>query len=395
MKILYLSPYEPYPSIFGGAQRTQLLWEALTEFGEVDFVGLFAESRLPLDALAVLRERYNLKGLCPIVEDESSGLWWFSRFFKRFSYAVNEQQSASLQSVVDLDDYDLIVTRYTRTSAWAGDFADRNVILDVDDLLSEFYKSRARNMNESAVRRFLFRVLSWGHHCGELRALKQFRHLWFTKTADIPGAFKSKSSILQNVFLGETTASAALLKPDASNKTIVTLSRGGGTPNATGIMLFLRDAWGQVLEAVPDAQFKIYGSGITDAEHAEWGSYTNVEVVGFAESISEVYASARFSIAAIPFGSGTNIKVVESYGHHRACVTTTFGVRGFDALTETPCGELVADGIGDMVEKVVHLLNDHSACCDMARIGKEVVDEHYSPHSFKECVKETINQLLV
>ena len=100
-------------------------------------------------------------------------------------------------------------------------------------------------------------------------------------------------------------------------------------PNKDGLEWLLKEVWPTVIENRPDAILKIVGSGNKD-----WlKNYQNlkgVEIVGFVDSIQDAYQDCHFTIVPISYGSGTRIKVLESFAMGRRLISTKMGVQGAD-----------------------------------------------------------------
>lgn len=75
---------------------------------------------------------------------------------------------------------------------------------------------------------------------------------------------------------------------------------------------------------IPELQLRIIGRGTEIFR----GVSSNIEALGFVDSLEEEYASALCSIAPVRIGSGVNIKVIESLAQGVPVVGTPFARRG-------------------------------------------------------------------
>ncbi len=98
-------------------------------------------------------------------------------------------------------------------------------------------------------------------------------------------------------------------------------------PNREGLLWLLQDIWPEVLKRRPDATLKIVGSG-----NGEWlnrfSDLQGVLLLKFVPSVKEVYHASDFVVVPMTFGSGTRIKVVESFVMGKPLISTTMGVQG-------------------------------------------------------------------
>ncbi|MBA2406074.1 MAG: glycosyltransferase family 4 protein [Bdellovibrionales bacterium] len=100
-------------------------------------------------------------------------------------------------------------------------------------------------------------------------------------------------------------------------------------PNKDGLEWLLKEVWPSVISNRPEAVLKIVGSG-----NGEWlKNYSHlkgVQMVGFVDSIRDAYRDCHFTIVPISYGSGTRIKVLESFALGRRLISTKMGVQGAD-----------------------------------------------------------------
>jgi hypothetical protein len=98
-------------------------------------------------------------------------------------------------------------------------------------------------------------------------------------------------------------------------------------PNRDGLEWLLKEVWPTVVANRPNAVIKIVGSG-----NREWlKSYEQlkgVQIVGFVDSILDAYRDCHFTVVPIFYGSGTRIKVIESFAIGRRLISTKMGVQG-------------------------------------------------------------------
>lgn len=100
-------------------------------------------------------------------------------------------------------------------------------------------------------------------------------------------------------------------------------------PNKDGLEWVLKEVWPSVIANRPEATLKIVGSG-----NGAWlDSYKDIkglQIVGFVDSIMDAYRDCHFTIVPITYGSGTRIKVIESFAVGRRLISTKMGVQGAD-----------------------------------------------------------------
>lgn len=98
-------------------------------------------------------------------------------------------------------------------------------------------------------------------------------------------------------------------------------------PNREGLKWILTNIWPKVIEKRKDVILNIVGSGNRDWLESFKG-IENVVFHGFVPDIKDVYKLCDFTIAPIKFGSGTRIKVIETYAFGRNIISTNMGAQG-------------------------------------------------------------------
>lgn len=98
-------------------------------------------------------------------------------------------------------------------------------------------------------------------------------------------------------------------------------------PNRDGLEWLLKEVWPTVVANRPEATIKIVGSGnrewLKNYEHLK-----GVHIIGFVDSILDAYRDCHFTVVPIFYGSGTRIKVIESFAIGRRLISTKMGVQG-------------------------------------------------------------------
>jgi glycosyltransferase involved in cell wall biosynthesis len=116
-------------------------------------------------------------------------------------------------------------------------------------------------------------------------------------------------------------------KCEAEKLQLLFLGKLDWAPNKEGLKWILDDVWPSVITNRDDIVLNIVGSG-----NKQWlEKYKNLKGVklhGFVKDIKDAYKACHYTIAPITFGSGTRIKVLESYAFGRKIVSTKMGVQG-------------------------------------------------------------------
>ena len=142
--------------------------------------------------------------------------------------------------------------------------------------------------------------------------------------------------------------------------------------NHDAVTWFLSEIFPQIVDQIPDVQFKITG------DHADIivPSYPGVIFTGHLEDVKSVIASSWISLAPIRLGGGTRLKILESMSLGTPVVSTSKGAEGLDVAHEKHL--LIADTPQQFAKEVIRLLLDQNLRQGLAENGKRLVAEHYN-----------------
>ena len=113
-----------------------------------------------------------------------------------------------------------------------------------------------------------------------------------------------------------------------------------------------------VRAAVPEAEVRLVGR--PGANVTELHRPGVVTVVGEVPSMEEELARASVAVVPLRYGSGTRVKILESFAHRVPVVSTTLGAEGLDA--EDGVHLLLADDPEEFAAATVRLLGDSLGC---------------------------------
>lgn len=122
-------------------------------------------------------------------------------------------------------------------------------------------------------------------------------------------------------------------------------------PNQDGLEWLLKEVWPAVVARRPDAVLKIVGSG-NKSWLKNYARLPGLEILGFVDSIQDAYQDCHFTIVPIRYGSGTRIKVLESFAMGRRLISTKMGVQGADLCPEDYIG---AETKNEWIETLTHV----------------------------------------
>lgn len=117
-----------------------------------------------------------------------------------------------------------------------------------------------------------------------------------------------------------------LQQPMSNSINLLFIGRLDWAPNKDGLKWFLNEVWPEVLKKRDDLMLTIIGSGCD-----KWCKDLNIKNITFLGRVKEIlphYQNCDYTIAPIFYGSGTRIKVIESYAYSRAIIATEKAIQG-------------------------------------------------------------------
>jgi GT2 family glycosyltransferase len=162
-------------------------------------------------------------------------------------------------------------------------------------------------------------------------------------------------------------------------------------PNRDAIQYFLESIYPLVCRVLPDVNFYVAGSHMTD-EIMAYGSET-VSMLGHVRDPDQIFKRSRVMIAPLRFGSGMKGKIGHALSYGLPVVTTTIGAEGF--RFRNGCEALVADDAEGFAKAVTRAYSDRELWQQLSDNGYRYVQEHLSPPVVSERIAAGLADLLI
>ncbi|MEN9893346.1 MAG: hypothetical protein RLY78_3641, partial [Pseudomonadota bacterium] len=284
--------------------------------------------------------------------------------------------------------YAAIVSRYLWPAVQTDAFALAPVWVDVDDLDSEIWDAHARSAQQRHSRTAVCaRHIATAYRDAERQQLARCTAAWVTKSRDLAAVAGRPAALLPNIPLaawpdgvipvpwpedsgdtdrpapadtGADTRTPTRPSPGHRPPVVLGIALFDHPPNRQGFDWFIQQVWPQVHARHPEARLRLVGRLSCARTRTAWQAVAGVELTGRLDALRPAYADSAFTIAPLFSGGGTNIKVIESLAHGRACVLTPHAAKGFDALA----GLRVSEGAADFAADCIALLDE--PCCARA-----------------------------
>lgn len=390
MRVLCYLPSTPWPADRGTRQRSALLLRALGDIADVE-IGLRESPKEPAQSYLAEYTVHTYQGSAGKVDrlnrlvDSLGNVLLGARRYRR-----DPLLSGWLLDLMTHGSFDAIVGRYGVYSAEAGIPDLPRSVIDIDDLMSTFFRNRANVPSVSLTTRLAANGRSNLFRNIERRRLADASHLWLSSQADFEALGLPNSSILPNIpFHPGSPLPLATAKPQS----LLFVGRLSWSPNSKGVSWFLRNVWPILLSTYPNLRFRIVGAGLSETLVDEWNAVPGVKVAGFVDDLKAEYRRADIVVAPIFEGAGTKIKILEALAFGRPCVTTP---AGYDGLAEhIRAGTSIRVATPSAFASVcLELLADRVQRAALGASGFQAVIRYYSYERFRNEVSYTLQRVI-
>lgn len=334
--------------------------ELLSEIGTVWPV-IITRFETPSARLDDLREKFgSVSYIIPTEEPDTSMKSKLLRLIARKKvadrgYHVSADARADL--IKQLQACDVVWFHSLKVADSLGTYRWTNGILDFDDLHSKKYLQAAKLDHQLKVKikgRWL--ALCWRQW--ELDALQRFQRVVVCSEEDrkFMGS-QEQIEVIQNIFARQ----GPIENPrDPSGDRVGFIGTLEYAANRDAVRWFVDTVLPLLVKLNPSIQFRIAGkipAGMAPIDHP------NVNLLGFVDNLADEMATWSASVAPLRVGSGTRLKILESFSRRCPVVSTTVGCYGLKVENRV---DLL---IGDSAEQFALACNE---LCNSPALGAQL-----------------------
>ncbi|MFN3258239.1 MAG: FkbM family methyltransferase [Ilumatobacter sp.] len=354
MRIAFVTPIEPGQRGNGSAQRAAFWQRTLSEMGELTTIVV------PLLGSPPICEGSDRDGELVVVAPMEMSHPDHPRLARR------APQYLGARLATELEPFDLVVV----FKSYLGPFgvglvsADHTpLVVDLDDDDAAFAASYG---DHDTARRFRSMIAEISPRVALMSSARGFG-----TTLAVPNTYPLETPVPQTP------------NTPRSDDLVVMVGNFSYGPNLDGARWLGRDVWPEVQATHPAARLVIAGLGSDDIDHG----------VGFVDDLTELYRSATMTVVPIHHGSGTRIKILESWIQQVPVVSTPLGIEGLHAVH----GEhaLIAGDARAMAEQISRLLDDPSLRRRLAAAAATLVRERFDPDTIGADVRRALERVVV
>jgi polysaccharide biosynthesis protein PslH len=385
MKLLFLSPYLPYPPQSGAPRRVHGL---LNELGRRHDVSLLAFTAPGEANGEVIKE---IKQYCTEVVTVEN-----DRVDRALSLDRKRKRAIQFRSLLNLQSYERIIYHNAAFQRALDDLVSRgdfDVITTESVLMAGYHLPRTARLildehnieydilrrTTAAERPSVRKLYSWANYLKlrreERAAWQRFdgitltsqRDEWLVRR-DAPG---KRTAVIPNaVDTSFFHPSTVPVEPGA----ILFFGAINYYPNTEGLLFFLDEVFPHVKRQHPGARLWIVGQQ-PPAAIAE-RTAEDVIVTGLVEDVRPFLERAALVIAPLRIGGGTRLKIVEAMSMGKPIVSTRLGAEGLDVKD----GEdiLLAGTAQEFASQVARVLGDAALARRLGEAARQHAELKYT-----------------
>ncbi len=367
MKILVVAEDFPWPSTGGGMIRLGKIIEALSDLGPTDLFALYDPQRaalVPPPTVAIERLETVPYPATP------GGLKWRTAWLARRGVplevvlrAGDPMPRRNFESWV-ADSYDLVWFDTAATFAWVGRPRLGPTIVDLDNLEDEKARQRAELLGAhrpdaglaSAIRQTLA-IAQAKKNARDWRTFQRSVADEVERVVLCSDEDVRRSGLANAVVIPNTYPRPARTEDHGSAGDPPTILLQGSLhygPNMDAVEWLLGDVAPRLWAKVPEARIRLVGKTVPGVRR--WHRPPAVTVAGTVPDMEPELARADIAVVPLRIGSGTRLKVLESFAHRLPVVSTTIGADGLNVRDGVHL--LVADSAEDFAAACQRLLVD-------------------------------------
>jgi glycosyltransferase involved in cell wall biosynthesis len=161
-------------------------------------------------------------------------------------------------------------------------------------------------------------------------------------------------------------------------------------PNEDGVAWFIRESLPTIRALEPRMRLRVAGVG-TPEGLVPLLSSDGVDFAGSVPDVAPEYAGAGMLVVPLRAGTGTRIKILESFAYGIPVVSTSIGADGLDARDGQHL--LIADSPEALAQCCVQLAHDAALQASLAREAKGWVYTHHSIDVMHRTISEALSPI--
>jgi glycosyltransferase involved in cell wall biosynthesis len=391
VRSLLVADNMPWPPIGGGLVRLAQVVEAVASMSDLDLLVLRDQRRSKVEVPPTVRV---LRSKGVQYPRTSKDLRW------RLEWAARRGiPHEVVMYCADRPPYDVVWFSTARTYEWSGRPDLGPTIVDLDnledvkarlwaELLADQQRPGAKRSSiGSRLARYQARLNGSDWRRFQRSVARQVDQVVIASELDAARSGLSNVTVIPNTYPRPRQPAG---NPAAEGPPVVLFQ---GTllyaPNIDAAQWLATDIAPLIRAAVPATEVRLVGRPATNVKQLHRpGALT---VVGQVPSMEEELSRASVAVVPLRYGSGTRVKILESFAHRVPVVSTTFGAEGLDV--EDGVHLLLADDPEDFAAATVRLLGDTALRVRLTEAAEALYRDRYDSRVADQGVQRLIEDV--
>ena len=402
MNILIVASDLPWPQVQGGHLRLVTAIEALTDMGEADLFA-FCDYRRPASDLPASVRVSRLKTV--MHRGSRHQLRWRISWLIRRGIPIEVAMQRmdrgprlAFESWV-AHRYDLVWFDRAATFEWMGRPLLGPTIIDLHDLEDVKARSRARiirtglsrQTGTASVRQAMtmaqvrLNAWDWGHF--QRSVASEVDRVLLCSELD------ARRSGLKNVVIIPNTYERPVYPvghAEAGRPPIVLFQATFDyAPNVDAAEWLVTEVAPRLRTFLPDVEIRLVGTPVPGVQRHH--SPPTVTVVGMVPAMEPELARADLAVVPLRYGSGTRLKILESFAHRVPVVSTTVGAEGLQVVDGVHL--LLADDPDAFAAACARLVSEPELRKRLVQAAEQLYREHYERSVARDRIHALVEEL--
>ncbi len=375
-RVLIVSPYHLHPPNHGSAVRLVNLVRELADSCDIHLLIFSTQGENPeeREALTPYCSRINYHPLVPQLKPDPFGLR--SAIAEVFR---SDRAATKIRDIVLAHDIDIVQLEHAELSQYRNAVpAGVPVVLTEHDVAFRSHHRRrklgfhTRFAEARIVRSTTVDLLRLFRY--EIKNCRQVQQVYAMSEVDARYLGRFLADGASRICVAPNGVSIEKFRaptPNSVRRGVLFVGNFNHLPNVDALEFLLKDIWPLLRLRVPDARLTIVGANPSDRVR-HLADHPGVTLEGEVPDPRPYYHSHRVMVAPIRAGSGTRLKILESFAAGIPVVSTALAAEGIEA--EDGTNILIADRAMDFADAIERLLTDEplhtsvsTAACELAR----------------------------
>jgi glycosyltransferase involved in cell wall biosynthesis len=404
MKILIVASDFPWPKVQGGHLRLSTAIETLANLGETDLFAVYYDHRsdlnlppaIPVDRLQTVLHHG------PTHQLSWRAQWLVHRGIP-LEVAMRRTDVAArlaFESWV-APRYDIVWFDRAATFDWMGRPHLGPTIIDLHDLEDQKARSRARIIRSGLSRgkrsAWLRETVAMAQARLNARDWRQLQRsvaddvnrVVLCSDMDVRRSGLANAVVVPNTYERPERAIGHL---EVGQPAVVLFQATFDyAPNIDAVDWLVTEVEPRLRARIPDVEIRLVGTPVPGLERHH--RPPAVTVVGVVPAMEPELARADIAIVPIRYGSGTRLKILESFAHRVPVVSTTIGAEGLNV--EDQVHLLLADGPDDFARACERLLTEPNLRKRLVDAAEELYREQYERAVARDRIEALVREVVV